>query len=738
MPSQARFGLRAKLAHNLNLIFPILIVSAVLVLVVPLPSALLDVLLAANITLSVVILLTTIQVGSPLEFNVFPTLLLGTTLARLVLNVATTRLVLANGAAEGTEAAGRVVQAFGEFVAAGSPTVGLIIFVILVTIQFTVITQGATRIGEVAARFALDGMPGRQMAVDSDLSNGLISKDEARAARRQIAQQADFYGAMDGASKFVRGDAVAGLVITGVNIVGGLFIGVFLEGMSVTEAASVFTTLTIGDGLVAQVPAFLISIAAGLLVTRTSVDSDLPADVIGQVFRHPVVLYIAAAFVTALAFTGLPAGPLLALGAGCAAIGWILQTARVPAVVAATAAPSAPVVAPTVTEQKTTLRVESLELELGIGLIRLADASSGGDLLQHITELRQRIAHELGFIVPKVRVVDNLRLDPRQFQIKLRGVPVAWGEAYADALLAVDVGGAADSVPGIPTFEPATDRSARWIEPAQREAAIAAGYQVHSPQAFLIQHLGEMVRSHAAELLTRQQVQGLLNELHSRVPQLVDELIPAVLKSSHVQQVLCNLLRERTPIRDLEAILESLGHCSGRTQNPALLTECVRVALARTISQQCRGADRVLHAVALSDELEEALAEGCRFDENDLRVHTPQSLRTALLHGLRERLKRLTLAGRPEVVVCRPEIRAGLRQITCREFPRLHVLSHSEVTADTELVLHGTVELTQPSIEQPDAMEAVARTGRWASEDLAVRVGRGRSETTQAVVGGVR
>lgn len=692
MPSHARSGLRAAVAHNLNLIFPILIVSAVLVLVVPLPSALLDVLLAANITLSVVILLTTIQVGSPLEFNVFPALLLGTTLVRLVLNVASTRLILANGAAEGTEAAGRVVQAFGEFVTAGSPAVGLIIFVILVTIQFTVITQGATRIGEVAARFALDGMPGRQMAVDADLANGLLTREEARAARQLIAQQADFYGAMDGASKFVRGDAVAGLVITAVNIAGGLFIGVFLNGMTLAEAASVFTTLTIGDGLVAQLPAFLISVAAGLLVTRTSVDSDLPGDVVSQVFRHPVALYIAAAFVAALAFTGLPAAPLLVLATGCAAIGWILQSGQARVAEPAPAEAPQPVAVSAAAEPATTLRVESLEFELGIGLIRLADTAQGGDLLQHITQLRQRIAQELGFIVPKVRVTDNLRLDPRQFQIKLRGVPVAWGEAYADALLAVDVGGAADSIPGIPAIDPASCRAARWIEPAQRESAIAAGFHVQSPQAFLIQHLGETVRTHAAELLTRQQVQGLLADVRTRAPQLVDELIPEPLKTSHVQQVLCNLLRERVPIRDLEVILETLGHCCSRTRNPALLTEGVRAALARTISQQCRGADRVLHAVALPDELEDSLAAGIEFDDHELHVQAPPSLRAALLQTLRERLKRLMLTGRPEVVVCRPGNRAGLKQLTQRDFPRLHVLGYSEVTADTELVLHGATE----------------------------------------------
>ena len=691
MLSHTRFGVRAKLAQNLNLIVPILIVSAVLVLIVPLPSALLDVLLAANITLSVVILLTTVQVGNPLDFNVFPSLLLGATLARLVLNVASTRLILANAAASGTEAAGRVVQSFGEFVASGSPAVGMIMFLILITIQFVVITQGATRIGEVAARFALDGMPGRQMAVDADLANGLITKEEARSARTLIARQADFYGAMDGAGKFVRGDAIAGLVITCINIVGGLLVGVIVHGMTVTEAMSVFTTLTIGDGLVAQLPAFLISIAAGLLMTRTSVDSDLPSDVIGQVFRHPVALYVAAAFITCLAFTGLPTGPLLTLGAASALIGWTLQSAR--------AASTLPEPAPATAQPPRTendpppkLHVESLELELGVGLIRLADPTSGGDLLQHITRLRRRVADELGFIIPKVKVADNLRLDPRQFQIKLRGVPVAWGEVYADALLAVDVGGVLDVVPGIPTTEPATGREARWIQPDGRETAIAAGYQVHPPHVFLMQHLGETVRSHAAELLTRQQVQGLMNELSSRAPQLVEDVIPSLLQTAQIQQILCNLLEERVSIRDLEAILEALARCGLRTQNPVVMTECVRAALARSITQPCLDHDRALHAVSISDVLEQQLADAARYDETGISVRMPAAVREALINGLRTRLARLSQSGRPEVVVCGPEVRAALRQVTGRELPRLHVLSHAEIGPDTELVLHGVVE----------------------------------------------
>lgn len=701
MTSQSRSGLRDTMSRSLGLLFPILIVGAVLVMVVPLPPVLMDLLLAANITLSVVILLTTIHVATPLEFSVFPALLLGTTLVRLVLNVASTRLILTEGASAGSHAAGRVVEAFGNFVAAGSPTVGLIIFLILVTIQFVVITKGATRIGEVAARFALDGMPGRQMAVDADLANGLITKEEARDQRRQIARQADFYGAMDGASRFVRGDAVAGLVITAINIIGGLYVGMMNEGMPLASAVAVFTTLTIGDGLVAQIPAFLISIAAGLLVTRSSANADLPRDVVGQTFRHPVTMYIAAAFVLVMAFSGLPAIPLVALGTGCIVIGWLLQSQRPVNEERTQQQPRQPQPpTPAVpAESRPNLRVESLELELGIGLIRLADSSAGGDLIEHISQLRQRIAQELGFIVPKVRVVDNLRLDPRQFQIKLRGVPVAWGDAYADALLAVDFDGVEEPLPGIETTEPSTGRPARWIEAGLRESAVAAGYQILPPQAFLIQHLGEVVRTHAAELLTRQQVHALLSDLRTRSPQLVDELQPLGIRTATVHLVLCNLLRERVSIRDLEVILEALGSCSGRTDSPAVLTECVRVALSRTICQQCRDGDRTLHAVGIDPDLEDLLLAHVQFDEADLRVTIPQPLRDSICTALSERLRRLSLAGRPEVVVCRPEIRAGLRQIVARALPRLHVLSHNEITTDTETIFHGFVDT--PTDPQP-------------------------------------
>lgn len=698
MPSQSQPGLRDAVSRNLGLIFPILIVGAVLVMVAPLPPLLLDLLLAANITLSVVVLLTTIHVASPREFSVFPALLLGTTLTRLVLNVASTRLILTRAADGGTEAAGRVIAAFGDFVAGGSPAVGLVIFLILVTIQFLVVTKGATRIGEVAARFALDGMPGRQMAVDADLANGLITKDEAGRRRNEIAQQADFYGAMDGASKFVRGDAVAGLVITCINIIGGLAIGVISHGMSAPQAASVFTTLTIGDGLVAQIPALLVSIAAGLLVTRTSVDSDLPRDVVSQVFRHPVALYIAAAFLFSIAFTGLPTVPLLALGGACLLIGRMLQTTEVAPAAEENPAPESHPAPPQAAQQPVQqLRVESLELELGLGLIRLADASAGGDLLDHISRLRTCIAAELGFIVPKVRVRDNLRLDPRQFQIKLRGVPVAWNEAYAGALFAVDEGDVEEPLSGISAEEPGTGNPAIWIEAHQKDAARSAGYHIHDPHVFLVKRLSEVVRVHAGELLTRQQVFELLEQTRQRAPHLVDELVPNLLKTSHVHQVLSNLLTEQIPIRDLETILEALGNAADQTRNPILLTETARRALARTISQTCCDRNRTIHAIAVSSDVERLLSAQSRLTESGLDIAIDDSLAEELNTSLGGLIDRMLSFRRTPVLVCSPGIRAALRALTRRQHPSLFVVSRDEVTPETELVLHGKLALATAS-----------------------------------------
>jgi flagellar biosynthesis protein FlhA len=694
MPPADPEGLRGAIVRSRGLAFPVLIVTSILVIVAPLPTFLLDLLLASNVTISVVILLTTIYVRRPLEFSVFPAILLGTTLARLVLNVATTRLILTHGAAEGTSAAGGVIEAFGFFVAGGDIVIGLIIFMILIAIQFLVITKGATRISEVAARFALDGMPGKQMAIDADLNAGLITQDQAKARREEVTQQADFYGAMDGASKFVRGDAIASIVITLINIAGGLYVGMINNGMNFQRAVEVFTTLTIGDGLVTQIPAFLISIAAGLVVTRTSSDSNLPRDVVGQLFRHPEALFLASAFLGALSITGLPAMPMLILGAGCGLSGFaVMRTKKAEESIKHRQQEKQSQQKPE-PRPEDNLLVDPLELELGVGLIRLADPATGGDLLDRVTRVRHKIAQELGIILPKVRIRDNIRLDQRRYQIKVRDVPVAWGEVYADGLLAIDTGATSGEVRGIETVEPAFGRPAKWVEPSQKERAELRGYSVVEPSAVIITHLTEVVRDHSAELLTRQQVHQLVANLKESSPRVVEELIPDILRTSQVHQVLNNLLRERVPIRDLETILETLGDYADRSKDLVLLTEYVRHSLARTICQQHRDKNRVLHVITLDPALEDILTAGFEYSERGLSIKLSPQVAEAVVKGVAETLESLVATGHPPVLLCsNPQVRPGLKQITSASLPRLAVLSLIEITRDTDVESLGQVSV---------------------------------------------
>ncbi|QDT35704.1 flagellar biosynthesis protein FlhA [Stratiformator vulcanicus] len=685
-------SLRDILAGTRGLIFPVLIVTAILVIVAPLPPVLMDMLLACNVTIGVLILLTTIYVAKPLEFSVFPAILLGTTLVRLVLNVASTRLILSRGATDGTNAAGGVIEAFGSFVTSGNLAVGVILFVILIAIQFLVITKGATRISEVAARFALDGMPGKQMAIDADLNAGLITSEQAKSRREEITSQADFYGSMDGASKFVRGDAIASIVITLINIAGGFYVGMVENGMNASDAARVFTTLTIGDGLVTQVPGFLISLAAALVVTRTSSASNLPQDVVGQMFRHPEAMFLAASFLVALSLTGLPTMPMLTLGAGCAVVGVSLRRSNSQKVVeqAKQERQQEQAQRPEPKPEENLL-VDPLELELGVGLLKLADPSSGGDLLDRVVRIRNKIAQELGMILPKVRIRDNIRLDQRTYRIKLRDVPIAKGEAYADARLAIDTGAASGSLPGVETTEPAFGRPAHWIELSAVERAELYGYQVVEPSAVLITHLTEIVRDHAAEILTRQHVHQLLDNLKEHSPNVVEELIPDQLKVSQVHQILANLLKERVPIRDLETILETLGDFADRTKDLGILTEYVRNALARTICQQYRDRDNVLHCVTLDPGLEDTLSKGFEFGEAGLAIKLPPNVVDQTVKQLADSLSALTSAGHPAVVVCGPQVRAGLKQITRSSLSKLAVLSLNEITRDTNVEVHGSV-----------------------------------------------
>ncbi len=686
-----------RLAQWQNLILPIGIISSVLVILVPLPAMLMDVLLAANITLAVIVLLTTVYVKTPLEFSIFPSLLLATTLGRLVLNVASTRLILTRADTDRLEAAGRVIQAFGEFVAGDNIVVGLIIFGIIVIIQFVVITKGATRISEVAARFALDGMPGRQMAIDADLNAGIIDEHEAQRRREEITQQADFFGAMDGASKFVRGDAIAGIIITLINVLGGLVIGVWQGGMSMAEAGGLFTKLTIGDGLVSQVPAFLVSLAAGLLVTRSSQSSDLPRQFLQQLFSRPQALAVAAGFLGVLVFTNLPRIPLLTLGGGCAALAWTLgrKEKREVAEAARKEQQEQQKVAKRDDRIEDYLAIDPMEMEIGVGLIRLADPKRGGDLLPRITGVRQAVASDVGIVLPKVRIRDNMRLDENQYRIKIANNPVADGRVYPGRLMAMGSAAVRGELPGEETVDPAFGQKAIWIDPQLRDRAEMMGYTVVEPAAVLSTHLQEVVRKHADELLTRDATRHLVDELKETSPAVVDELIPGVMRLSEVQQVLQMLLRESVPIRQLGLILEALGDHAPRIKDPVWLTEHVRHRLARTICTRLRSADGVLHVVTIDPAMEDQIAAGIEHTDRGLFIRLSPITIEQISEAIAKQVVQLNRAGHPPVLLVSPQIRPGLRQMTESHLPQLHILSYNEVTRDTKIESVGMV--TQPA-----------------------------------------
>jgi flagellar biosynthesis protein FlhA len=676
-----------------DLVLPVGIIGCLVVILVPLPPLLMDVLLAANITIGVIILLTTIYVSTPLEFSIFPSLLLATTLARLVLNVATTRLILTGAESEKMNAAGGVIQSFGEFVSGDSIEVGIIIFGIIILIQFIVITKGATRISEVAARFALDGMPGRQMAIDADLNAGLIDEKEAQRRRQEVAAQADFYGAMDGASKFVRGDAIAGLVIMAINVVGGLYIGVMRIGMPIGDAAELFTKLTIGDGLVSQVPALLISLAAGLLVTRSAVATNMPVEFMRQLFGNPRALMVAGAFMLLMIVTSLPTLPMATLGFGCVGLAVVMnrQTARDKVADSEREQAEKTAKATPAKRVEDFLTVDPMEMTIGLGLLHLADPARGGDLMERISGIRNSIAADIGIILPKVRVRDEMNLGDNEYEIRIAGSPVAKASVYPGRWLAIDSGATTGMIDGEPTRDPTFGQPAVWIDPLRREQAAIYGYTTVPPGAILATHLQEIVRRHADELLTRDATKHLVDELKQVSPAVVDELIPGILKLSEVQQVLQMLLREDVPIRQLSIIMETLGDYATKTKDPVWLVEYVRHRLARTISSRYRDAYNRLHVVAIDPAMEDRIAAGIEHGDRGLFIRmSPQAVELTC-ERIDQTVKKLVASGHPPVVLVSPRIRPGLRQMTAPSMPRLKILSYNEITQDTQIESLGIV-----------------------------------------------
>ena len=685
-----------KQGRLVDLVLPIMLTASIMVIFVPLSANMIDVLLSLNITLAIVILLTTLFVTKPLDFSIFPSVLLATTLFRLVLSIATTRLILSRAHEDGEYAAGHVIYNFADFVAGGDVVVGLIIFVIIFIIQFIVITKGATRVSEVAARFTLDAMPGRQMAIDADLNAGVIDEKEAKRRRDEITQSADFFGAMDGAGKFVRGDAIAGIVITLINIVAGLFIGMVMHGMLLQDAATIFTKLTIGDGLVTQVPALLISIATGLLVTRSSHSTNLPEQFVGQLLSKPVVLILTSVFLTILMLTELPKLPLGMIAASSVGLALVMTRRNKKIQETETQITEAAAEQQQAKQAEDTpeshLRVEPMELELGVGLIPLADPAKGGDLLDRIHRLRKEVASEIGIILPRVRIRDSLSLDQTNYRIKIAGQPVAGWLVYPDLFMAIDSGMSTGKVEGLETIEPAYGTPALWIEESVKEQAQIYGYTVVEPNAVIATHLLETVRKHADEILTRDATQALLDELKKDSPIAVEE-VGKVLSVAQVQQVLQLLLREQIPIKQLGTILEVLGDYGGQTKDPIVLTTFVRTKLARSICTRYRDENNVLNVVMLDPALEDQIRAGFEHGPNGLFIRMSPQAQEHLCKKILAEADKLTTQNYPAIILVNPQIRSALKYMTSATIPGLIVLSQAEITHDTQVVSFGYVSL---------------------------------------------
>lgn len=671
---------------------PLLIVMILAMMVLPLPPFLLDLLFTFNIALAMVVLLVSMYTLRPLDFAVFPTVLLLTTLLRLSLNVASTRVVLLNGHTGG-DAAGKVIEAFGHFLVGGNFAVGLVVFAILVVINFVVITKGAGRIAEVSARFTLDAMPGKQMAIDADLNAGLVGEDEARRRRAEIAEEADFYGSMDGASKFVRGDAIAGVIITAINILGGLLIGVLQQGLPVGQALETYTILTIGDGLVTQLPALIVSTSSGIVVTRAAAESDLSGDLFGQLTERPRALGAAAGILGGFALVpGLPTLPFLIV----AGVLWLAATAlkRRQTTRAAAAKPTEGAAADKKPRAETVDPIDLLSLEVGYNLIPLVDAGQGGDLLERIRNLRRTISEELGFVIPPVRIRDNLELKPNSYAVRLRHMIIGQGEVYPSRLLAMNPGTATSELDGIQVREPTFGVPATWIATAERDEARAAGYTVVDAGTVIATHLSELVRREAPALLTRQAVQELLDGVKATQPACLEGLIPGLLPLGAVHKVLQLLLTEEVSIRDLPTLLEALADAAPQTKDSAVLAEWARAAIAASVVQPYLSNGTALQPLMLRPSSERLLREG--FQRADSGVGTltldPAGAR-AFIEAVAQALERRgTQPGRPCLMVPQ-DLRPHARRLIARTFPHLGVLSFAEIPPSVTLSSSIPVEV---------------------------------------------
>ncbi|MBR4695289.1 MAG: flagellar biosynthesis protein FlhA [Selenomonadaceae bacterium] len=672
-----------------DIVIAVTIITIVIMMIIPLPTALLDLLICVNITAALVIVISTIYNEEALDLSVFPSLLLVTTLFRLALNISSTRLILLEGYA------GEVITAFGNFVVGGNPVVGFIVFVILVIIQFIVITKGSERVAEVSARFTLDAMPGKQMAIDADLNQGAITDAEAKVRREKIQREADFFGAMDGASKFVKGDAIAAIIIMLINIAGGFVIGIVQRNLEAVQALQQYTLLTVGEGLVSQIPALLISTATGIIVTRSASEGNLGADIVNQFFRNDRIYFIISGVLVFLALVpGLPGIPFTFLAVTCFLIARGLRKKEEKA-------------AETTKEEKkekdkaeatrpenivSLLQVDPMELEIGYSLIPLVDSGQGGDLLDRIVMIRRQCALELGLVVPTIRIRDNIQIKPNAYIIKLKGIEIAKGELLLDHYLAMNSGTVFEEVPGIETTEPAFGLPALWIPETEREQAELNGYTVVDAVSVLATHLTEVIKAHADEILGRQETQNLIDNLKKTNESLVDEVVPDLMNVGEIQKVLANLLKERITIRDMSTILEVLADYARATKDTEILTEYVRHAMARQITLQ-NVQNNILSCVTLDPSLENRIAGGVQRTDHGSYVSLDPDSMQRLINALNTELSKLTNMGYQPIVLTSPAVRLYFRKLVERSVPGITVLSHAEIEQSVEIQILGVVKI---------------------------------------------
>ncbi|MBS1869729.1 MAG: flagellar biosynthesis protein FlhA [Actinobacteria bacterium] len=690
-PGAGAAGSLQRLLRHTDLLAAVGVVLIVTMLVIPLPAALLDLFITLNISCGLAIVVATLYLNRALDFASFPSLLLLTTMFRLAINVSVTRLILTRGDA------GHVVAAFGHFVVGGNVVVGLVIFLILIVIQFVVVTNGAGRVAEVGARFTLDAMPGKQMAIDADLNAGLITDEEARQRRAEISREADFYGAMDGASKFVKGDAMAAVLITLINLVGGIVVGVMQQGLPFSEAIQHFSLLTVGDGLAAQIPALLISVATGIIVTRAASDRDLGSDVASQILGQRKAPMVAGGVICTFALVpGLPKLPFLLIGGGFLALGWAMRDGGPLAVAdeAAALADAEGTAVPAVRDAALeALPLDPLELAIGFGLVPLVDAASGGTLLSRVSVIRRQIAADLGMVIPPVRIHDELGLDSHEYVLKVRGSEVARGRLMAGHQLAMDPGDALGQLAGgVPTTEPAFGLPATWVADAQRAEAEALGYTVVDGESVIVTHLTETIRAHAADLLSRQDVRQLLEQLKESNAAVVEEVVPDVLTLGELQRVLQALLAEGVSIRDLGAIVEAVGDKARVTRDPSLLAEYARQALGRTIVAPHVDGERRLRAIALDPAVEAEVAAAITATTDGEFLALEPSRAQALVSALRTQMEHGVARGTRPVLLCSARVRRHLRRLVEQAIPQLAVCSYNEIAAGISVETIGVID----------------------------------------------